>query len=169
MRISRSPLSPRTLGALLCGLAATGCALDEAPAPPAADELAETQSPVVYGTDDRTDVYAHPDATLRARAQQATVALMSPSAINTGTNRRDNATSLWPAERASRLSGGPPAVCGSNLVARREMHAAVALPAVLVALRALRPLLAVTHDREPVARNPQTDQEFAGCLPSPVA
>lgn len=37
---------------------------------------------VVYGTDNRTDVYAHADATLRARAQQSTVALMSPGMIN---------------------------------------------------------------------------------------
>jgi V8-like Glu-specific endopeptidase len=37
---------------------------------------------VVYGTDNRMDVYAHPDATLRLRAQESTVALMSKSTIN---------------------------------------------------------------------------------------
>jgi V8-like Glu-specific endopeptidase len=37
---------------------------------------------VVYGSDDRQDVYAHPDATLRARALQATVALLSASSID---------------------------------------------------------------------------------------
>jgi hypothetical protein len=58
MRTSRSIV-------LLCGLAASGCAmLDEAHAPPADDNLGEAESPVVYGTDNRTDVYAHADATL---------------------------------------------------------------------------------------------------------
>jgi hypothetical protein len=37
---------------------------------------------VVYDTDNRQDVYAHPDATLRARAQQSTVALMFLGSIN---------------------------------------------------------------------------------------
>ncbi|WP_233595939.1 MULTISPECIES: serine protease [Corallococcus] len=40
------------------------------------------KQPVVYGTDNRTDVYAHANATLRARAQQSTVALMNPSDFN---------------------------------------------------------------------------------------
>lgn len=44
--------------------------------------LGEARAPVVYGTDNRQDVYAHPSTSLRARATQATVALMSPSAIN---------------------------------------------------------------------------------------
>lgn len=50
---------------------------------PGSDELIDkTQDEVVYGTDNRLDVYEHPDASLRARAQQATVALMSPSDFN---------------------------------------------------------------------------------------
>jgi V8-like Glu-specific endopeptidase len=42
-----------------------------------------TSDEVVYGTDNRMDVYAHPTATLRDRAAQATVALMEPSALDT--------------------------------------------------------------------------------------
>jgi hypothetical protein len=79
---SRSPLA-----ALACALAlGTGCVVaDEAELGGWDDQesLGEIAEEVVYGTDDRMDVYAHPDATLRARAQQATVALMSPSVINT--------------------------------------------------------------------------------------
>lgn len=37
---------------------------------------------VVYGTDNRTDVYAHPDATLRQRALQSTVALIPADVID---------------------------------------------------------------------------------------
>jgi S1-C subfamily serine protease len=43
---------------------------------PAADEK------VVYGTDNRQDVYAHPDATLRERAAASTVALMDSYMID---------------------------------------------------------------------------------------
>ncbi|WNG45960.1 trypsin-like serine protease [Archangium minus] len=46
------------------------------------DAPGETKSEVVYGMDDRLDVYAHPDATLRALAQQSTVALMHPPLID---------------------------------------------------------------------------------------
>lgn len=37
---------------------------------------------VVYGTDNRTDVFAHPDATLRQRALQSTVALIPADIID---------------------------------------------------------------------------------------
>ncbi len=37
---------------------------------------------VVYGSDDRQDVYAHSDATMRARALQSTVALVSASDVD---------------------------------------------------------------------------------------
>ena len=104
MRTSWSIALPRacTLGALLCSLAAAGCTtLDEA-SPPAPDEdqLGTVESPVVYGTDNRMDVYAHPDASLRTRAQQATVALMSPSSFNTSNpnNVTFNASTLQQAE-----------------------------------------------------------------------
>jgi V8-like Glu-specific endopeptidase len=58
---------------------------------PRADSSLESQSEaIVYGTDGRQDVYAHPDAQLRARAQQSTVALMLASSINT--TNPDNVT-----------------------------------------------------------------------------
>jgi hypothetical protein len=44
--------------------------------------LGENKGEVVYGEDGRLDVYAHPDATLRTRAQQSTVALMHPPLID---------------------------------------------------------------------------------------
>jgi V8-like Glu-specific endopeptidase len=44
----------------------------------------------VYGVDNRTDVYAHDNATMRLRAEQSTVALMRPHAINT--SNPDNIT-----------------------------------------------------------------------------
>ncbi|GAB4196344.1 MAG: hypothetical protein OHK0013_03450 [Sandaracinaceae bacterium] len=46
-------------------------------APPARIE------PVVYGSDDRREVYEHPDATLRARARDAIVALVPAHAVDT--------------------------------------------------------------------------------------
>jgi len=60
-----------------CGPSGEGGAL------PNPGDLGESDAPVVYGTDNRTDVFAHADATLRARAQQSTVALMSPGMLNT--------------------------------------------------------------------------------------
>ncbi len=80
----RTPWS-RVLGSLLCTFAVVGCASleQEGETPLDEDKLGDISSEVVYGTDNRTDVFAHPDATLRARAQQATVALMSPGDINT--------------------------------------------------------------------------------------
>ncbi|HZI14810.1 MAG TPA: serine protease [Myxococcus sp.] len=74
----------RALGALLCTLSLAACGPSTEPVPTGeAPETGTDTQPVVYGTDDRMDVYAHPDATLRARAQQATVALMEPSAMDT--------------------------------------------------------------------------------------
>ncbi|MBN8230903.1 trypsin-like peptidase domain-containing protein [Corallococcus macrosporus] len=49
---------------------------------PSDETLAQQQHAVVYGTDNRMDVHAHPDATLRARAQQAAVALVHPGFID---------------------------------------------------------------------------------------
>ncbi len=86
MRTSRSRANwrVRALGSLLCTLAAVGCGpLEPGESPPSPEVLGESKAPVVYGTDNRPDVYAHADATLRARAAQATVALMRPSTINT--------------------------------------------------------------------------------------
>jgi V8-like Glu-specific endopeptidase len=42
----------------------------------------ETTQETVYGTDNRQDVFAHSDLSLRHLAQQSAVALMSPGAIN---------------------------------------------------------------------------------------
>jgi V8-like Glu-specific endopeptidase len=71
------------LGALLCTLAIAACGpLPEAGPSSGPPPKGTDKQPVVYGTDNRTDVYAHSDATLRDRAQQATVALMNPADFN---------------------------------------------------------------------------------------
>jgi V8-like Glu-specific endopeptidase len=74
------------VGALACALTlAAGCGPAEEQDAMKAEEapsLGTQEKPVIYGTDNRQDVYAHADATLRARAQQATVALMNPSDFN---------------------------------------------------------------------------------------
>ncbi|HWN66422.1 MAG TPA: serine protease [Haliangium sp.] len=82
------PGSRTRFAALACALAlGTGCVVADDPDLAGGyddqESLGEIAEEVVYGTDNRMDVFAHPDATLRARAQQATVALMSPSVINT--------------------------------------------------------------------------------------
>src|SRR4051812_39301800 len=46
------------------------------------DALRSNEAPVVYGSDDRMDVYAHPDGVLRARAKGSTVALMHPNNLD---------------------------------------------------------------------------------------
>jgi V8-like Glu-specific endopeptidase len=122
MRALRSP----ALGSLLCAFTVIGCAtLDEGEAPssdPAADKLGEVESKVVYGTDNRTDVYAHADATLRARAQQATVALMSPGTINTSNpnNVTFSSQTLQQAQGLCTnqrfLSDPTPAFCSGTLI-----------------------------------------------------
>lgn len=103
--------------------AAAGCAsLDDDHASPDEDKLGEVETPVVYGTDNRTDVYAHADATLRARAQQATVALMRPSTINTGNpnNVTFNSQTLKQSYNLCNgqrfLSDPTPAFCSGTLV-----------------------------------------------------
>ena len=109
--------------ALLCSLAAFGCGvLDDSNDPPADDKLGESESPVVYGTDNRTDVYAHGDAALRALAQQATVALMNPSDFN-ATNPNNvtfNAPTLQQAQNLCSsqrfLSDPTPAFCSGTLI-----------------------------------------------------
>ncbi|MEZ4364405.1 MAG: serine protease [Kofleriaceae bacterium] len=112
-------------GALFLGsisAALIGCAVEEGNAPPGADSLSEAESPVVYGTDNRTDVYAHADATLRARAQQSTVALMRPSVINT--SNPNNVTFSSQTLQAARnlctnqrfLNDPTPAFCSGTLI-----------------------------------------------------
>lgn len=71
----RSITTPRcsrlAAGILLASL--PGCS--EAP-------TAQTAQPLVYGTDDRQDVFAHPDMNLRALAQGSVVALMRDTQLN---------------------------------------------------------------------------------------
>ena len=45
--------------------------------------LSDSESEVVYGSDDRQDVYAHPDSNLRRLAEQSTVALTGLSTFDT--------------------------------------------------------------------------------------
>lgn len=83
------------------------------------DDVAEE---VVYGTDNRQDVFAHPSAILADRARQSTVALMSPSAINA--SNPDNVTFNAPTLQQSRnlcsnqrfLSDPTPAFCSGTLI-----------------------------------------------------
>ena len=74
-------------GAWLLGgfvLASGGCR-DGSPATPvqAVAPLWDVKTGLVYGTDNRMDVYAHADATLRDRAMKSTVALMHASELIT--------------------------------------------------------------------------------------
>jgi V8-like Glu-specific endopeptidase len=115
--------SIQALGAVLCTLAAAGCAtIEDGDSSPSSDTLSESQSPVVYGTDNRTDVYAHPDATLRARAQQATVALMSPGTINSSNPNNVTFSSQSLQQRQNLctterfLSDPTPAFCSGTLI-----------------------------------------------------
>ncbi|MBZ4395981.1 serine protease [Myxococcus sp. AS-1-15] len=82
----RNGAARQLLGALLCSVAVTACQPGpESPTgePEVPEETGSGESPVVYGTDDRFDVYAHANATLRQRAEQSTVALMSPDMLDT--------------------------------------------------------------------------------------
>ncbi|AGC48247.1 hypothetical protein MYSTI_06975 [Myxococcus stipitatus DSM 14675] len=84
MHPPRNGVARILLGALMWTLALAACA--PGPESPPGEEAPETgagEHPVVYGNDDRTDVYAHADTLLRERARRSTVALMSPSSINT--------------------------------------------------------------------------------------
>ncbi|NPC85575.1 trypsin-like peptidase domain-containing protein, partial [Pyxidicoccus fallax] len=114
----------KLFGALLSTLSLVACG----PAPEAeqtgdtAQPTATDKQPVVYGTDNRTDVYAHSDATLRARAQQATVALMRPSALNLSNpnNVTFNASTLRSAYNLCSterfLTDPTPAFCSGTLI-----------------------------------------------------
>jgi V8-like Glu-specific endopeptidase len=120
----RTDARGKLLGALLCTLCLVACG----PTTPEAEPTRDTpptgteRQPVVYGIDDRTDVYAHADATLRDRAQRSTVALMRQSAINAAnpTNVTFNAATLrgarglCPTERF--LEDLTPAFCSGTLI-----------------------------------------------------
>jgi V8-like Glu-specific endopeptidase len=88
MRATLPRLYSHSLGPTLTLLACVACTATEPEDAGARRErggeaLQRTRSEVVYGIDNRQDVYAHPDATLQARAQQSTVALMVPTVLNT--------------------------------------------------------------------------------------
>lgn len=106
----------------LAGSAVAGCAALDDPPPQPDDEVAEVESPVIYGTDNRTDVYAHANATLRARAEQATVALMSPSSINLANpnNVTFNSSTLQQSQNLCAnqrfLTDPTPAFCSGTLI-----------------------------------------------------
>ncbi|WP_164015867.1 trypsin-like serine peptidase [Pyxidicoccus trucidator] len=122
MSPTRTHVRGTLLGVLLCTLsfAACGPAPEAGPSsgtPPTGTE----RQPVVYGTDNRTDVYAHADTTLRARAQQSTVALMRPSALTTSggvvtfnASTLRSAYSLCSSERF--LDDPTPAFCSGTLI-----------------------------------------------------
>ncbi|MFP2911505.1 trypsin-like serine peptidase [Pyxidicoccus sp. 3LFB2] len=123
MRIPSTGVQRKLLGSMLCALTVAACG----PAPeaePSGDAPTGTsEQPVVYGTDNRTDVYAHANATLRARAQQSTVALMSPSdyTVNATTgvvtftaSTLQSAYNLCSTERF--LSDLTPAFCSGTLI-----------------------------------------------------
>jgi Trypsin-like peptidase domain len=104
---------------------ATACALPMEPEEELwseGDEYDTVVEEVVYGTDNRQDVFAHPNATLRARAQQSTVALMQPSAINTSnpnnvtfnSSTLQSAFGLCTTERF--LNDPTPAFCSGTLI-----------------------------------------------------
>ncbi|AKQ69517.1 Trypsin domain protein [Myxococcus hansupus] len=124
MRITRVPWRRSFFGALLCGLSVLACG----PAPESAlpgEQSPETdtqQQPVVYGLDDRTDVYAYPLSVLRDRAEQSTVALMGSSAINTSNpdNITFNASTLRSANNLCSdqrfLEDPAPAFCSGTLI-----------------------------------------------------
>lgn len=59
----------------LTAILAAGCA-------PVDEMDSQTSQPEVYGTDNRQDVYAHPDGWMKALARQSTVAIMESSMIN---------------------------------------------------------------------------------------
>ncbi|CAM4372435.1 trypsin-like serine protease [Corallococcus sp. ZKHCc1 1396] len=72
----------KLLGTLLCTLTALACGPAAESGAPEETPLSESRTPVVYGTDDRRDVYDHPSAALQERARQSTVALLFPESID---------------------------------------------------------------------------------------
>ncbi|MCP3059029.1 serine protease [Myxococcus sp. K38C18041901] len=125
MRTMSRVAGRKLLGTMLCALTISACG----PAPeqqaepqPEQPQTDTTQQPVVYGTDDRQDVYAHPDATLRQRAEQSTVALMTTSDYTVGSNGNVtfNASTLQSAYNLCStqrfLTDLTPAFCSGTLI-----------------------------------------------------
>lgn len=82
MSVSAPAFRAKLLGTLFCTLTALACGPAPEPGMPGEPQLSEASAPVVYGNDDRKDVYEHPSAALQDRARQSTVALMSPESID---------------------------------------------------------------------------------------
>jgi hypothetical protein len=112
--------------ALLCAVMVTGC-LQEDSLPSGTEHTLEEapgvkQDSIIYGADDRRDVYAHPEARLRERAQRSTVALMKASALNTSnpSNVTFNAPTLGVDKRLCTTEpfrdDPTPAFCSGTLV-----------------------------------------------------
>jgi V8-like Glu-specific endopeptidase len=113
------------LGLALALAALPACAVDTQQAldlDPESGEYDESTREVVYGVDNRTDVFAHGNAGLVQRAQQSTVALMRPSALNTSnpnnvtfnSSTLQSAFNLCSSERF--LSDPTPAFCSGTLI-----------------------------------------------------
>ena len=93
---------PSTVCGLFVAVTLTAACADHAPS------VGRAVQPVIYGTDDRQDVYAHPDMNLRALAQGSIVALMRDTALDltdpmnvafTGTNTLSTSQNLCPGQR----------------------------------------------------------------------
>jgi hypothetical protein len=104
-------------------LAATGAAACADAGPDgSAPDGGEAADGVVYGTDDRQDVFAHANAALVARARQSTVALMSPSDFNA--SNPNNVTFNGPTLQVAQdlcagqrfLNDPTPAFCSGTLI-----------------------------------------------------
>ena len=125
MRITRTSPRRSLFGALLCSLSVAACG------PAAEMDFVDERSPslgakeqeVVYGTDNRTDVYAYTARpTLRQRAEQSTVALMRPSVINA--SNPNNVTFDAPTLQSEYnlcsnqrfLTDPTPAICSGTLI-----------------------------------------------------
>jgi V8-like Glu-specific endopeptidase len=125
MQKPRSGARQRTrfLGAVCAlTLTAAGCGPGTPGERESAPPMNVKKDAVVYGTDDRQDVYAHPDATLRSRAQQATVALVfstdmdatNPNNITFPVLSLQEWEGLCPSERF--LSDPSAAFCSGTLI-----------------------------------------------------
>jgi V8-like Glu-specific endopeptidase len=108
---------------LLLGVVLVGCGGGELVIDGADEETASVEKAVIYGTDNRTDVFAHPDATMRQRALQSTVALIPASALDvrTPSNVRVRSATLAQSQglcAGQRFANDPTAAfCSGTLVA----------------------------------------------------
>ncbi|MBN8233105.1 trypsin-like peptidase domain-containing protein [Corallococcus macrosporus] len=122
MSVSAPALRAKLLGTLFCTLTALACGPAPEPGAPEQPALTDSSAPVVYGTDDRQDVYAAPEGVLKQRAQQSTVALLHRSAIDVSnpSNVKVNPKTLGEWEKLctdQRFYNDPaPAFCSGTLI-----------------------------------------------------